>query len=97
MLTNLKKNMPRLFVLFAVATFLSGSMVASALAAEFANPPETYAPEWTEPFPYQPDIYWDFSTDPTSNPATEAAFQPPFLKLHQSKDGRDQGAKTPKL
>lgn len=62
MLGNLKKNMPRLFVLLAMAMLLSGTMVASTLAAEFINPPETYAPEWDEPFPYQRNIYWDFET-----------------------------------
>ena len=47
--------------LAGVATF---AIVSTALGSEFDNPPETNAPEWETPFPYQRNIDWDFSQDP---------------------------------
>ena len=44
-----------------------------AQASPFVFPPEQYTAdpdwEWVTPFPYQRNILWDFSSDPTSNPA----------------------------
>ena len=48
-------------------------MVGIAGALPFVNPPETNAPKWCTPFPYQRNIDWDFSTNPQGGPSPTGA------------------------
>jgi hypothetical protein len=51
-----------------------------AQAEPFLNwPPESFAPEWYTSFPYQRNIFWDFETDPTSNPPHYEGYDDPDL------------------
>lgn len=54
-------------------------------AAPFAYPPEIYAPQWPGPFPYQRDLQWDFTLDPTVSPPA-GHYNDPAYSVHY--DGR---------
>ncbi|MDY7001559.1 MAG: hypothetical protein SVS15_07240, partial [Thermodesulfobacteriota bacterium] len=59
----MKKFSAFLAVLLAVC-FIS----SAALAHPFINPPEYFAPGWQTQFPYQRNVYWDFSVSPVGGP-----------------------------
>ena len=62
------KGVFKVFMVLAAALFLSIGMAASVQAATFTNPPETNAPGWQTNFPYQRNIYWNFSVNPAARP-----------------------------
>jgi len=59
------KKMKMKFRTLILIGILALVWAGSALARSFVNDPETYAPEWSTSFPYQRNIYLDFSVDPT--------------------------------
>lgn len=44
-------------------------MITSAQADSFINPPESNAPAWSDPFPYQRNIHMGFAVDPVASPS----------------------------
>jgi hypothetical protein len=69
--------------LFAVVCIL----LTNVQASPFYMPPETYSPNWDTPFPYQRNIYSDFSVNPVGTPgsgipgAVYEGFLDPSLKV----------------
>lgn len=61
-----------LFILLVISSFafVEKAMAVPVDNSHFTNPPETNAKVWDYSYPYYRNIYWDFSTDPTTNPAT---------------------------
>lgn len=45
-------------------------MITLAQADPFINPPETYAPQWYTPFPYQRNINMGFAVNPVAAPGS---------------------------
>ena len=66
---NRKQLKLSLWTLAALALVITG--VGQANADPFINPPETtWNPPWVTQFPYQRNIYWDFSTgSPVGGPS----------------------------
>jgi hypothetical protein len=56
----------RKLALVGIMVLASLILASSAFATVFVNPPETDAPAWATSSPYQRNIYWDFSSDPSS-------------------------------
>jgi hypothetical protein len=64
-------------------TVLASLVIAtSVFATTFVNPPETNAPAWGTSYPYQRNIYWDFSSDPVATTdQTYAGTYDPSLQI----------------
>ena len=73
--------MKKLIRICSVALIAWVLTVGVAQAMEFVAPPELNWADWETSFPYQRNILWDFSTDPTippsffNDPAADAHYQ----------------------
>jgi hypothetical protein len=78
--------------LAGAALFIAVAFSQLAQAETFQRPPETYwAPPWQGGFPYQRNIYWDFSVSPVGGPSAAGTpgtiyegFLDPVLKYSDS-------------
>lgn len=74
----------RKIVLIGLALMVSLTIFGGIAEAAFVNPPETNAPAWWTNSPYQRDMEWDFSSDPTTNNPVYAGIADPPLSIFDS-------------